>query len=265
MTARARYATALRRSRLVIEEYHPETLVALAEVLAERAPTIVIGAGRDGSARPDAPSAIVHTDALPKRITLDAHSGLAQVSAWSTWAELEREVSGAGWTISHLQDADPDASVGGTLARAALLPALWMSQTSAAACVGAEALSGTGERYSYPDAPRTSSGPDWRTLWFGSEGRGGALTRISIELARAMPITAHRIAARRISSRRLRLLLEPFLNIAQLAPASADAWRVRVRGDSHRASLARQHLSAAGFAQVPAEAAVWPEKALLVA
>lgn len=236
------WAVALERAGLVEDVEQPQDLAAVLALARSRQPWLPIGAGMDGAVRPERPVRLVTSRSLPVRVSIDEESGIARASAGARWSDIEARAAEVGWTTTHLVDIAPKATVGGTLARRALLPALWMANTVRGACIGLEGIGTGGQRYAYKEAPRTASGPDVRTFWIGSEGQGGLITRVSLELARLQPVLTVRVGCDRLPATRQRAWLEQFAARVSVVGGDRDALLWSVRGTSSMAARARERM-----------------------
>lgn len=235
---------ALHRADLVADVEQPQDLAGVVAVARSGRPWLPVGAGRDGGARPTEPVTLVTTRSLPVRVSIDDISGIAQVSGGARWSDVEARAAETGWTVRHLVDIDERGTVGGTLARRTLLPALWMAGTARGACIGLEAIGPRGQRYRYKEAPRTASGPDFRALWFGSEGAAGLVTRASIELARRHEAQWWLVPTASVPVLEQRLWLDRYAGRATVRGGDAAAllWCVRGAGalvDHANAAMAK--------------------------
>lgn len=240
---------------------------------------VPIGSGLDGCRGPEESSAFaeLETSKLPVEIDPDPSSCLVRCSANTTWRALDLALGSVGLSVSDVVDARPNATVGGTLARRALLPPLWMAGTALGACIGLEGLREDGAPYRYREAPRTASGPDLRGVWFGAEGRNGVITRVTLEVRRAMP--ALNVLVPAAAWRELRRVLERHPQRVRVYghTQDGDALFARSFGEGRAAALAANELLAIGAtsstascttgstATSTAEPVVWPDVAALAA
>lgn len=206
-----------------------------------------LGSGTDGLASLR-PAACFTVARLTGPASVDEPSATLDLPASATWAEAESLAAAYGLTLSDIPDAFGDATIGGTLARAAWQPSLHPAATARARCIGLTALLPDGAIYAYKTASRTASGPDLRTHFFGAEGGSGAILRATLEASReakppafvALPLTADNLAAViGLSSR--------FARAIRLLPSpEPGTMRLRLRADRPESSLILDALSALG-------------------
>ncbi|MCB9521263.1 MAG: FAD-binding oxidoreductase [Myxococcales bacterium] len=174
------------RSDIDVRDAAPLDLDSAGDVAAAaRAGLLPVGAGRELAIR--VPSGLVPRRLIASRSAVQCapRSCTVHAPASATWAEAEAAALGEGLTLGGIVDACADATIGGTLGRRAWLPALWPCHTARGAVLALEAVTRTGRRYVASGAPRTSSGPDLRAVFFGAEGRAGAILSVSLQAAPA--------------------------------------------------------------------------------
>lgn len=245
------FGQALQRAGRIHAVSHPEDHGALVALARSGKPWMPIGSGLDGTVRPGQPVVAVHTRALPVRVSIDAVSGIARATANARWADVERHANVHGWSTEHLVDIHPGATVGGTLARRSLLPPLWLAGTARGACIGMEAIGADGAAYGYREAPRTSSGPDFRTLWFGAEGRNGVITRVSLELARQAPSSWFEVPLAAADWQTQRTWLDRYAGRASVVGGDATALLWRISGVGRVVDHACDLLAGLGHTVLP--------------
>lgn len=245
------YGRALLAAGLVRAVAQPDDHGALVALARSGKPWMPLGAGRDGTLRPREPVVLAMTRSLAVRVSIDERSGIAKVSANARWVDVERHASEHGWTTEHLVDADPEATIGGTLGRRTLLPPLWLADTAVGACIGLEGVRSNGDRYTYREAPRTSSGPDFRAHWFGAEGGTGLITHVSLELARQAPTVWFEVPLASADWRVQRTWLDRYAGRATIAGGDGVALTWCIRGSGRVVDHACDTLSALGHAVLP--------------
>lgn len=248
---------ALEARGLVADVRRPSNVEQLREVLASTPAALPVGGGANGCWTPPEPVTLIETDALAARVEPDPHSCLVRCSANTTWAELERGLASAGLSVADLVDTRPSATVGGTLARRPLLPPLWVAGTAVGACIGFEGLDTRGSAYRYREAPRTSSGPDLRGLWLGSEGRAGVILNVTLEARRATDSQTFTVASSEVAA--LRRVVERHPQRLRIRSSADGALLAECFGDGRAAALARVELEAIGAHG--GAAADWPDRA----
>ena len=242
MTDPAAYLTRLRDEGLVEAVVRPKTTAELSASLASAKRSIVVGTGSSGAFRPKNPVTVIRLDGLPADAAADALSQTVEVPSWWTWSVAEAFAQKSGLTLGGLVDTWPDRSVGGTLAAAEILPALWMANTVRGACIGIHAFAADGGEYQHIISPRTASGPDLRAIFLGTNGQAGAIVRVAL---RAEPIDD--VAWMRGALHpTLQSVLSDFGSVLSVRGDEA-ALRARLRLGTRLAELAANRLSAIGF------------------
>lgn len=201
------------------ELHRPESERALLALLDGEPDWLPIHHGASGSRTPPAPPRWLALDALPRAIHIDSASQTARVTGPVSWNELEAAAAPLGFTALHWAGVSPERGVLSTLARPPLLPSLWLTPTPHAACTGLRGVDWSGEPYRAIAAPRTASGPDFRALFLGREGREGVLLEAELVLERRAPAVGWHLPdplldntlqqALRAAPHRLRLLAGP--------------------------------------------------------
>ncbi|TVR03036.1 MAG: FAD-binding oxidoreductase [Deltaproteobacteria bacterium] len=181
-----------------LPEERPRTERELIGLLDGHRQWVPVAGGHSGRRVPHAAAAWLALDALPASAVVDPVSLSATVRGPMTWSGLEETLRPHGLTASRMVGTAAPRGVLSTLARPPLLPATWLTPVPHARCTGIRAVDLTGVPYRAVDAPRTASGPDFRALFLGQEGRTGILLNATVTVDRVRPRTCFAIPTPRL-------------------------------------------------------------------
>ena len=117
-----------------------------------------------------------------KTINIDEENMMVHVGAGVKGIELERELNKKGYTTGHYPQSLYDSTIGGWIATKAIGQYSTKYGGIEDIVVSLEVVLPTGEIITTKPAPRTSTGPDMKHLFIGSEGTLGIITSAILKI-----------------------------------------------------------------------------------
>ncbi|MEM3832558.1 MAG: FAD-binding oxidoreductase [Thermoprotei archaeon] len=121
-----------------------------------------------------------------KTIEVDEENMIVHVSAGVKGIELEKELNKKGYTTGHYPQSIYDSTIGGWIATKAIGQYSTKYGGIEDIVVSLEVVLPTGEIITTKPVPRTSTGPDLKHIFIGSEGTLGIITSATLKI-RPMP------------------------------------------------------------------------------
>lgn len=165
----------------------PETVEHVCSVLryasGAKVPVVPFGGGSGvcGGVLPDAGSVVLDLRrGMGRFLDLDEISLVARVQAGLLGSELEAELNERGYTCGHFPQSIALSTVGGWVATRASGQFSTRYGSIEDRLVALEVVLPSGQVLATRRAPRSSTGPDLRNLFLGSEGTLGVVTEVTL-------------------------------------------------------------------------------------
>lgn len=143
------------------------------------------GSGRSGGAVAARGGVVLDLSHMDRVLEVDEVSQAVRVQAGIRGSSLETALARRGLTSGQLPVSLGISTLGGWVATGAAGMAEAGFGGIEDAILGLEAVLAGGEVLRLPAVPRSSTGPDLRRLFVGSEGRLGVVTEVTLSVARA--------------------------------------------------------------------------------
>jgi alkyldihydroxyacetonephosphate synthase len=167
---------------------HNTEEVAITLAWAQETGTVVVprggGTGVTGGAEAIRRSIVVDLTRMNRVLDIDEVSRTVAVQAGTRGRELERALGRRGLTTGHYPESHDESTVGGWIAAAAAGYAFIGYGAIEDLLLGLTVVLAGGEVLRLKPEPRSSSGPDLRRLFVGSEGTLGIVAEASLAVAR---------------------------------------------------------------------------------
>jgi alkyldihydroxyacetonephosphate synthase len=174
---------------VVRPESEPDVEAVMRAAIEHDAVLIPFGGGTSisGSLEPPAgePRTVISLDMskLRRVLGIDAASGLARIEAGAFGPDLERQLTGQGWTLGHFPDSFTHSTLGGWIATRSSGMQSDRYGDIADLVRAVRVVTPHGVLATRP-VPHTSTGPSVREMVLGSEGRLGVITEATVEVRR---------------------------------------------------------------------------------
>lgn len=156
-------------------------------VVAQRTRTPVVpyglGSGVCGAVRPGPEALVVDLSRMAALVALDRRSLLATVQAGLRGSECERLLGEQGFTLGHFPQSIDLSTVGGWVATRASGQLSTRYGNIEDLVLALEVVLADGRILRTFPAPRSSTGPDLRALFLGSEGTLGIVTEVTLRVS----------------------------------------------------------------------------------
>lgn len=162
----------------------PRTTEETSQVLAycnEHRIAVTAAAGRSGVCGASIPlfgGVILDMTSMSGVVSIDSTSNIVEVLPGTFGPQLEVELATAGLTLGHFPQSFEISTVGGWVAsRGAGQMSTRYGKIEDMVC-GLEVVLASGSIVTFGSAPRSASGPDLQSVFIGSEGTLGIITRV---------------------------------------------------------------------------------------
>lgn len=200
---------------------------------------------------------------MPKRIAVDRERAMISASSNVTWAELDEAAAAEGFYLD-VAGRRGERSVGGLLGESAQMPRIWKSGAPTSRLLGMHALSASGHEFRSRPFPRTSSGPEFKELWIGSEGRAGVILECQFEALRVPTSTMVLADSDGEAGAALRALMVRWPSVVRIESWRQGQWLVTVIGEGSLVDVVQGRLEAIGCKYSEDSPALSPRAAAVV-
>jgi alkyldihydroxyacetonephosphate synthase len=199
---------------VVFPERTEEVAAALRVANELRVPVVPFGGGSGvcGGIRPGEDAMVVDTTRMAALVGVEKQNLVATAEAGLNGAEFERLLSARGLTLGHFPQSIALSTVGGWVATRASGQLSTRYGNIEDMVLALEVVLPDGTVVETSSAPRAAIGPDLKSLFIGSEGTLGIVTRVTFKLA--------------------------------LAPACHDGFAVKLKGFNDGLAISRELLQA---------------------
>ena len=148
-----------------------------------------LGSGVCGAIQATTDQVVLDMASMNRILDIDEDNLLVRVQPGKRGSELEAELAEKGLTMAHFPQSIDLSSVGGWCATRASGQLSTLYGNIEDMLLGAEIVLASGEVISLPAVPRSSTGPDLKHLFLGSEGILGVFTELTFRIHKAAEST----------------------------------------------------------------------------
>ncbi len=140
------------------------------------------GAGVTGAAMTIKDSIVIDLKKMKKVLEIDEESSMITVETGIIAQHLEDYLNRKGFMFPHYPMSMWTSTIGGFLATRASGILSTKYGNIEDLTLGMKVITGTGDVYNFPPFPKTSSGPDLKKVFIGSEGTLGIITQTTLRI-----------------------------------------------------------------------------------
>ncbi len=141
-----------------------------------------LGSGVCGAVLLEREQVVLDMSAMDQLLEIDETSLVARVQAGMRGSDFEAALAARGYTMGHWPQSIELSSVGGWVATRASGQFSTLYGNIEQMLLGCEVVLAGGRTIRIPSVPRSSTGPDLRALFMGSEGTLGVLTELEFRI-----------------------------------------------------------------------------------